>query len=89
MIKHINLKIYGRVQGVGFRYSAQKKAIELGIKGFVKNQFDGSVYAEVEAEEDILNEFVLWCRKGPSWSRVEKIETEESPILNYKDFKIM
>lgn len=45
-MKHISIRIYGRVQGVGFRVSAQKKADELGITGFVRNEPDGTVYLE-------------------------------------------
>jgi len=50
MKKHVNITVKGRVQGVGFRYSAMEAAEELGIKGFVRNMPDGSVYIEAEGE---------------------------------------
>ncbi len=46
--KAIILRVTGRVQGVGFRYYAQKKALELGVNGYVRNRPDGSVYIEAE-----------------------------------------
>lgn len=60
----------------------------LGVKGFVKNMPDGSVYAEAEAGVKALGEFVSWCRKGPDFSRVERIETEEMPVRDDLIFDI-
>ena len=57
MKKAVILKISGRVQNVGFRYHTRKKAQEMGISGFVKNQVDGSVYIEAEGEEEVLAAF--------------------------------
>ena len=48
MTKHLNIKIYGRVQMVGFRYSAKEMADQLDIKGFAQNSPDGAVYIEAE-----------------------------------------
>lgn len=88
MIKHYNISIKGRVQGVGFRYHTKKKAFELGIKGFVKNKVDRSVYIEAEAEEDKLLLFINWCEKGPDWAYVETIHHSQSPVQNYSTFDI-
>ena len=49
------IKVFGKVQGVGFRYYTQRKAVELGITGFVQNRPDGSVYIEAEGEEEDLD----------------------------------
>lgn len=70
MRKHYNITIKGRVQGVGFRYNARRQALALGLDGFVKNMPDGSVYIEVEGNPMSLDEFVDWCRSGPSGSRI-------------------
>ncbi|PKP49853.1 MAG: hypothetical protein CVT92_14890 [Bacteroidetes bacterium HGW-Bacteroidetes-1] len=48
MIKAVIIQIFGRVQGVGFRYYTVHKAMELGVYGFVQNKGDGSVYIEAE-----------------------------------------
>lgn len=88
MKRSVKVNIYGKVQGVGFRYSTLQKANEMGIKGFVKNRTDGSVYMEIEAEGKLLEEFLYWCRKGPSWSRVDDIVVNDIPFSNYNNFTI-
>src|SRR5258706_2006965 len=72
MNKHISINVTGKVQGVFFRASAREKAEELGVKGFVRNEPDGSVYIEAEAEEIILEQFLDWCREGPPRARIHK-----------------
>ncbi len=86
--KHVSLTLIGRVQGVGFRYSAVQKAQEHNIKGFVKNQPDGSVYIEAEGEETDLEHFMYWCEKGPSSARVNHVSKQEKPIQNYPSFSV-
>ena len=86
MQKHFNIKIFGKVQGVFFRQTTKEKARALGIKGFVRNETDGSVYIEAEGEEEILNKFIEWCKVGPSQARVEKIEITESALKNFTSF---
>lgn len=88
-IKHVKIKIYGKVQGVFFRASARKEAQELNVVGFAENLPDGSVYIEAEGEEDILKEFLEWCEIGPTQARVIKAVYEFSDKLqNYKAFTI-
>jgi acylphosphatase len=82
------IKVYGRVQGVGFRYYTQKKANELGITGYVKNRPDGSVYIEAEGEQENLELFIDWCEVGPSWAHVTKLEKQYVPLFGEDDFKI-
>ena len=88
MIKSVKINIYGKVQGIGFRYNALQKANELGVNGFVKNRSDGSVYIEAEGESEILEMFILWCKNGPSWSIVEDIKVVDIPLNNYKCFGV-
>jgi acylphosphatase len=88
MIKSIRINIYGKVQGIGFRYSALQKANEMGIYGFVKNRTDGSVYIEADGETEILEQFILWLRKGPSRSIVDEIRVNDIPFNNYKCFVV-
>jgi acylphosphatase len=86
--KGVILHIYGRVQGVGFRYYTEKKATELNINGFVQNRPDGSVYVEAEGEIDALEQFILWCKKGPDWARVSEVEEQFIPLQYFTSFKI-
>ena len=88
MNKRIKIRVYGRVQGVSFRFEARTMARYLQVKGFVKNKYDGSVYIEAEAGERALADFVNWCRKGPDFARVERVETEEMPVKYDKMFDI-
>jgi acylphosphatase len=83
------IHITGRVQGVGFRWSAANEARNRQIKGFVKNLPDGSVYIEAEGSEVQLNFFVEWCKKGPAFGSVETVSKESAAVINYTDFKIV
>ncbi len=87
-MKRCKIKIEGIVQGVGFRFSARKAAMGIGVSGFVKNMPDGSVYAEAEAEEKKINEFISWCKKGPPAARVEKIIVTEMEVKHSEGFYI-
>ncbi len=88
MKKSIIIKVSGKVQNVGFRFYTKKTAKNLGVNGYVKNLPDASVYIEAEAEDYIIDQFVEWCRKGPSWARVEKINIQENDIMDYHGFSI-
>jgi acylphosphatase len=77
-MKNLKMKIYGDVQGVGFRDTAYWLARKLYISGFVMNEPDGSVYIEAEGEEPVLKEFLAWCKKGPITARVTNVHEEWS-----------
>jgi acylphosphatase len=85
-IKNFQLTIAGRVQGVGFRYSALQKAKEHHITGYVKNQYDGSVFIEAEGDETDLDHFILWCHRGPFSARVEHVTQISGTIKNHSSF---
>lgn len=88
MVKHLNIKVSGSVQGVFFRVFCKEKADEFGIYGFVRNDPDGSVYAEIEGEEDTLEKFLDLCRKGPEYGEVEKIDVSDGALKNFSEFVI-
>lgn len=88
MKKHLNIKVYGRVQGIFFRAGAKEQANKLGIVGFAQNQPDGSVYIEVEGENSKLNKFVKWCHLGPPMAQVEKVEVSENSLKNFSQFEV-
>ena len=85
---HINLNISGRVQRVGFRYQTMKNANALGLKGFVRNDYEGSVYIEAEGEEADIEKFIDWCRIGPSMAVVEEVKTEKGKVIGFTSFEI-
>ncbi|OGD85396.1 acylphosphatase [Candidatus Curtissbacteria bacterium RIFCSPLOWO2_01_FULL_41_18] len=72
----VNIKIFGSVQGVFFRRSAKLEAEKLGIVGWVKNDGNGSVEAMAQGERDKVDEFIKWCKKGPPFAKVEKVEVK-------------
>ncbi|WP_028782955.1 acylphosphatase [Thalassobacillus devorans] len=82
--------VHGRVQGVGFRFSAQQVATEHNIRGWVKNNSDGTVEMEAEGEKQDLDAFVADIEKGPSpYARVDHIDiTTEKNEKGYKKFQI-
>lgn len=89
MTKHIKIRVSGKVQGVFFRASTKEKADELGVRGMVRNEADGSVFIDAEADETILAEFVNWCKKGPDRAKVTSVDVQESETLkNYSSFLI-
>jgi len=88
MEKHISIKITGKVQAVGFRYHCQNIANELSIKGFVKNEYDGSVYIEASGEANKIEQFVNWCYNGPKWAMVENVQILENPIEHVGSFVV-
>ena len=57
--------ISGKVQGVYYRVSAQKKALSLNLTGWVRNLPDGSVEGVVQGEKERVEEMLAWCRQGP------------------------
>lgn len=59
------LLITGRVQGVGFRFYAQRKARELGLAGWVRNCRDGSVEAVIQGAPEAVESMIAWARRGP------------------------
>ncbi|MBS0001329.1 MAG: acylphosphatase [Cyclobacteriaceae bacterium] len=88
LIKNVHLTITGRVQGVGFRYSALQKAKEHNIKGYVKNQYDGSVFIEAEGDGTDLDHYILWCHKGPYSARVEHVLQVTGKVKNHSSFLV-
>jgi len=88
-MKHLNITIRGKVQGVSFRVATKAVANQLGITGFIKNQVDGSVYAEAEGKDFELDNFVDWCHEGPEGAQVEKVEIMQGELQNYRNFEIV
>ncbi len=69
----------GRVQGVGFRFFAERAARELGICGWVRNLPDGTVETLAEGDEDAVQRYLDRLRKGPLGSRVDAVEVADVP----------
>jgi len=83
------IKVIGKVQGVFFRKSTQDKAKELGLVGWVKNDEDGSVLAEVEGDREDVLALETWMKKGPEGAIVDNFLEEEIEERGYSDFLIV
>lgn len=88
-MKHINIKVTGKVQGVFFRASTKAVADQMGVNGKVKNEKDGSVYIEAEANAIILDMFVEWCHQGPEKSDVESVTVTDGELQHYINFVVV
>ena len=86
----IYLKIHGRVQGAGFRWSTQRKAKNLGLIGYVKNLPDGTVEVVAEGREDDLKKLLEYCKIGPLLASVQKVDEtwQEVDVVQFTDFRI-
>lgn len=87
-MRHYNIKVKGKVQGVAFRFSTHAKAIKLGLTGLVKNLPDGSVYIEAEGKEEAINSLIEWCYVGPPRAKVTEVDANEDEIKGYKTFEL-
>ena len=72
-VERWQLIIHGRVQGVGFRGTCSRRALDLGLRGWVRNCRDGSVEVQAEGNEHRLTELRIWCECGPPGARVDSI----------------
>ena len=75
MRKHVF--VTGWVQGVFFRATLLEKAISKNVKGWVRNNGDGSVEAVLEGEQDNVEKGVAWCHRGPAGAVVENLEAKD------------
>ena len=78
--RRVRIRISGRVQGVAYRWSAQRQASELGLSGWVRNLPDGDVEAVFEGEAWRVECMIEWCWKGPSFARVRAVDISEEPL---------
>ncbi|KAA0003187.1 MAG: acylphosphatase [Thermoplasmata archaeon] len=88
-MRRAHVWISGRVQGVWFRAHTKEKALELGIKGWVRNLPDGRVEAVFEGKNESIEKMIQWCHIGPSLARVKNVHVEwEEPKNEFETFTI-
>jgi len=87
--RRVHVFITGRVQGVFFRAETKKQALELGLKGWVRNLYDRRVEAVFEGSENSVGKMIDWCKKGPGPAHVKGVESvEEPPVNRFENFEI-
>jgi len=82
-------RIHGFVQGVSFRYYTFKQAQALGLGGYVRNCWDGSVEVVAEGEREAVDRLLSWLRVGPPSAEVERVDLEwEQPRGEFRHFEV-
>jgi acylphosphatase len=83
------IRVHGRVQGVGFRYFVQRAGSRLGLTGNVRNCPDDTVEIVVAGDTELIEEFLKEVTKGPPLSRVERLEINDiAPVQKFRSFQI-
>lgn len=80
--------VSGKVQGVWFRDTTKKKAIEMGLTGWVKNLSDGRVEVIACGDEHTINEFQSWLWQGSEHSKVTDVQSENIAFEPHNHFVI-
>jgi acylphosphatase len=81
--------VHGRVQGVNFRYYTQRRANDLGLIGYVRNQWDGTVEVAAEGPRQALEELLAFLRTGPRGAFVTQVDIKWSaPAGHFDRFKV-
>jgi len=89
MTNAVKLSLEGRVQGVGFRHFVYQKALQLDIKGYVKNLYDGSIEILAMGDKQNMHDFIMLAMDGPSRAEVMKISYEDIFVSKeYNDFTV-
>ena len=81
--------VHGRVQGVGFRYATLHKARELGVVGYVRNAWDGTVEVVAEGPADALQRLISWLHAGPRSAHVSDVQLHwQTPRREFAEFEV-
>jgi len=80
--------VRGRVQGVGYRWFAQKAAAGLGLTGYARNLDDGRVEIYAAGPEAKLDELAGMLHRGPRWADVRAVEEQECAVQELGSFRI-
>jgi len=90
VVKRLHLLVKGDVQGVFYRHHASKKARDLELTGWIRNEPNGDVSISVEGESDALKDFVDWAWEGSPMAEVADVDaTENEATSEFEDFKII
>ncbi len=86
----VRVLIEGRVQGVFFRASTRDEARARGLGGWVRNLADGRVEAVFEGDKPVVENMLAWCRKGPAYAYVDRIDLDWQPYQgDLLDFRVV
>ncbi len=80
------ITFHGRVQGVGFRFTAKCMAHSLGLAGWVKNEWDGTVLMEVQGREPMIDKLLVGLNRN-QFIQIEWLDTEVIPLDTEQGFE--
>ncbi len=81
----LKIRFYGRVQGVGFRYRAKYMAQSLGLTGWVRNEWDGTVSMEVQGRGQLIDKLLAGLNQD-RYIRIDEMDSEEIPLRQERGF---
>jgi acylphosphatase len=88
-MERLHAVVRGDVQGVGFRYFVQRRAQQLGLAGWVRNNDDGTVELVAEGSREQLEQLKRALQEGPRMARVDRVDTQWSPGTgNLRNFEL-
>jgi acylphosphatase len=87
-VTRLRVRIRGVVQGVGFRWATQREAERLGLSGWVRNLFDGTVECEIEGPAAEVERMLDWLGHGPDTARVDAVEATEIGATGASEFQL-
>lgn len=86
---HLEAVVHGRVQGVGFRYFVLNRAEELGLRGFVRNRWNGTVEVVAEGPRSRLEVLLQYLQRGPRAAKVTRVDAVWRPATGqFSDFHV-
>lgn len=86
--KAVRVVVSGSVQGIGFREATRRRALKLGVLGWVRNADDGSVLVHAEGGEEAVEGLIEFLGKGPRGAHVEEVATESVKAEGHEQFAI-
>lgn len=87
--RRLEAVVHGRVQGVSFRFYTQRRAMELGLTGYVRNRWDGTVQVIAEGQQAELEDLLAFLRVGPRAALVTEVKLRwTAPSSDFERFEV-
>ncbi|MCD8325486.1 MAG: acylphosphatase [Lachnospiraceae bacterium] len=80
--------VSGRVQGVGFRYTAARVAEKYGLTGWVRNREDETVELEIQGPKELVDTYIKRVQLSSVWMRIEHVEETDIAVIDEKSFRV-
>lgn len=80
--------VSGRVQGVGFRYTAARVAGKYGLTGWVRNNYDGTVELEIQGPRELVDTYIRRVQLSSVWMKIEHVEESDMDVIDEEGFQV-